>query len=356
MILYAGSYTEIIAGDFGGHGEGIYCFEFDPDSGKLQLKHVQPATNPGYLCIPSAKYLYTHTEVLEAKKPRVQAFKINKNDFSLQLINEQEIPGGCPCHINFSTKNNCLMVACYETGNTILYPVAQDGKLLPHAKVLQHNGSSVNRFRQEKAHAHAVMVDEEFSNIMIADLGMDRIVVYHIDAFNREFEVRLKQSVSVPLGSGPRHIAVHAETKHAYVLNELTGTVTLMAYDNGYLGPLCTYPALPKEFKAIPGAAAIRVSTDGRFIYTSERGDDCISVLKFDNNDETLEIIARQKTLGRTPRDIILDPTGNWLLAANQDSDSIAVFKVDKKSGMISPAYLAENIKSPVCLEWLSLT
>ena len=104
MILYAGSYTEIITGDFGGHGEGIYCFDFDPDNGSLQLRHVQPATNPSYLCIPSTKYLYTHTEVLEANKPRVQAFKINKYDFSLQLMNEQEIPGGCPCHINFSKK------------------------------------------------------------------------------------------------------------------------------------------------------------------------------------------------------------------------------------------------------------
>ena len=83
MILYAGSYTEMIAANFGGHGDGIYCFDFDPDNGKLQLKHVQPDTNPSYLCIPSTKYLYTHTEVLQAKKPRAQAFKIDIKDFSL---------------------------------------------------------------------------------------------------------------------------------------------------------------------------------------------------------------------------------------------------------------------------------
>ncbi len=355
MILYAGSYTEIIADNFGGHGEGIYCFEFDNKSGKLQLKHVQPATNPSYLCIPSTKYLYTHTEVLQAKKPRVQAFTINKNDFSLQLISEQEIPGGCPCHINFSRKNNCILVACYETGNTILYPVAQDGKLLLQAKVLQNEGSSVNKLRQEKAHAHAVVVDENYNNIMITDLGIDKVMVYHLDAVNGEFEIKLKQVVSLPPGSGPRHIAVHAETKHAYVLNELMGNITVMAYDSGHLEPLCTYPALPKEFKAIPGAAAIRVSANGKFIYTSERGDDCISVLRFDSNNETLEIIGRQKTLGKTPRDFILDPTGNWLLVANQDSDSIAVFKVDKNNGMIDPVHLVENIKSPACLAWLPL-
>src|SRR6266516_4507174 len=108
MILYAGSYTEIIDGNSYGHGDGIYCFNFDQDSGSLQLRHAHPATNPSYLCIPSTKYLYTHTEVSEAKKPRVQAFKINEYDFSLQLMNEQDIPGGYPCHINFSKKNNCI--------------------------------------------------------------------------------------------------------------------------------------------------------------------------------------------------------------------------------------------------------
>jgi 6-phosphogluconolactonase len=305
------------------------------------------------LCIPATKYLYTHTEVLEAKKPRVQAFQINKNDFSLQLINEQEIPGGFPCHINFSRKNNCIIVACYETGNTIIYPVAEDGKLLPHAKVLQNEGSSVNKMRQERAHAHAVVVDEIFNNIMITDLGVDKIMVYQINATDGKFGAKLKQTVSLPPGSGPRHIAVHPDTKHVYVLNELTGTVTIMLYSNGYLEPLSTYPALPKDFKATASAAAIRISADGKFVYTSERSDDCISVLRFDGDNETLEIIGRQKTLGKTPRDINLDPSGNWLLAANQDSDSIAIFKVNRKNGMINPAHLVENIKSPVCLEWL---
>ena len=353
MILYAGSYTEIIAGNFGGHGDGIYCFDFDPVSGSLQLKHIQPTTNPSYLCIPSTKYLYTHTEVLKINKPRVQAFKINEYDFSLQLMNEQEIPGGCPCHINFSKRNNCILVACYETGNTFIYPVAQDGRLLPQTKVLQHKGSSVNKHRQERAHPHAVVIDENFNNILVTDLGIDKVMVYHIDASNGKFKEKLKKAVTLPPGSGPRHIAVHAETKFAYVLNELTSTVTVMRYCDGDIEPLSTHQTLHKEFKAVPSGAAIRVSDNGEFIYISERGDDCIAVLRFDSDNETIVIIGREKTMGKTPRDIHFDPTGNWLLAANQDSDSIAIFKVDKTTGMIKPEHLAENIKSPVCLEWL---
>jgi 6-phosphogluconolactonase len=353
MILYVGSYTEIIEGNFGGHGEGIYCFDFDPDNGQLQMKHVQPATNPSYLCIPSTKYLYTHTEVLEAKNPRVQAFKINMNDFSLQLINEQEIPGGCPCHINFSKRYNCILVACYETGNTILCPVAQDGKLLPQTKILQHHGSSINHLRQEKAHAHAVMIDDLCNNILVTDLGIDKVIVYEMLVVNGMLEAKLRQSVSLPPGSGPRHFAFHPGMEHAFVLNELTGTITLMRYSDGYLEPLYSYRVLPKEFKEAASAAAVRISADGKFIYTTDRGDDCVSVLRFDSNTETLEVIDRQKTLGKTPRDINLDPTGSWLLASNQDSDSIAIFKIDKKTGMIMPKHLFEKIKSPVCLEWL---
>ena len=170
---------------------------------------------------------------------------------------------------------------------------------------------------------------------------------------NGKFEADLKQAVTLPPGSGPRHIAVHEQTKFAYVLNELTSTVTMMRYYDGELKLLDTYPTLPNEFNGTASAAAIRVSMDGKFIYTSERGDDSIAVLRLDPDNETLEIIGRQKTMGKTPRDINLDPTGNWLLAANQDSDSIAVFTVNKNTGMIEPAHLVENIKSPVCLEWL---
>lgn len=353
MILYAGSYTEMITGDFGGHGDGIYCFNFDPRSGSLQLMHALSGKNPSYLCIPSTGYLYTHTEVIESDKPRSQAYKINKNDFSLQLMNEQEIPGGLPCYIKFSNKNNCILVACYQTGNTVIFPLAEDRKLLPHAKVIQHEGSSVNPLRQERAHAHMVAIDDNFNNILVVDLGMDKIMVYDIDEDNGKFVINLKQAVRVPPGSGPRHIAVHPATMLAYVINELTATVTVMRYADGNMEPMSTFQTLPKEFKEEPSGASIRVSENGKFIYISERGENCITVLRFDQENQTMAIVGREKTMGKTPRDINLDPTGNWLLAANQDSDSIAVFKIDKTTGMIMPEHLIENIKSPVCLEWL---
>ena len=355
MILYAGSYTEIIEDDFGGHGDGIYCFDFNADNGSLNLRNVYAATNPSYLCIPTGEYLYTQTEIFEVNKPRVLSFRIDPYDFSLHLMNEQHIPGGLPCHINYSKKNNCIMVACYETGNIMIYPVAPDGTLLPLAKVIQHDGTGINKLRQERAHAHAVIIDEKFSNIIVTDLGIDKIMVYHIETGKENIEVKLNQVITLPPGSGPRHMVVHAETQFAFVLNELTAAVTVMRYRDGNFELLYTFQTLPDDFNAAPGAAAIRISANGKFLYISERSHNCITVLRFDAGNETLEVIGRHETMGKTPRDINLDPTGNWLLAANQDSDSIAIFKVDKDTGMISPGYLAENIKSPVCLEWLQV-
>ncbi len=353
MILYVGSYTQMISKDFGGYGEGIYCFDFNERNGSIQLIHITPAINPSYLCIPSKKNLYSHTEVLANERPLVQAYKINQDNYSLELINEQEIPGGCPCYLTFFRRFNSLFVACYETGNIVIYPIDKNAEIIKSIKVLQHEGGSINNLRQACAHSHAVLIDEELNNVFIADLGMDKVLLYHISIINGNLNAELKQEVSLLPGSGPRHTVYHKHSGHVFALNELTGTITVMRYLNGCLEMLNTYSSLPEKFEKTPGSAAIRVSTDGKFVYTSERSDDSISILKFESCTGKLELIGRQKTLGKTPRDFVLDPTGNWLLAANQDSDSIAVFKIDKNTGLIEPVHLFNNIKSPACLEWL---
>lgn len=341
----------MVEGEFGGHGSGIYCFEFNPDNGELKLLHTTPSINPSYLCISSSKYLYTHTEILKSRHPLIRAFEI-RDDYSLRFINDQYIEGGCPCYINYSKTYNILFVACYETGDTFIYPVRKDGRIAPVREIIKNEGSSVNKQRQESAHAHAVLIDEGLGNILIADLGIDKIVSYKIKKDNKSLSGPIQEILMSP-GSGPRHLIFHPQKDYLYVVNELTGTIMVMRYEIGHLCILDTYSILPSKTEFTPSAAAIRISDDGRFIYVSERRDSCISILKFDRKDARLSLIGREKTLGKTPRDFILDPSGNWLLAANQDSDSIAIFKVNKKTGMIKPIRLMNNIKSPVCFEWL---
>src|SRR5579862_2795360 len=352
MILYAGSFTEMIDDTLGGHGDGIYCLDFDPSNGLLRQRHQATAVNPTYLSIPSAQRLYTHTELLASKSPRIQAYRINPQDFSLELINERPVPGGCPCHIQYFKPNDCMLLSCYETGNVFVYPLGAQGQLLPLAGTIQHEGRSVNELRQEKAHAHAAIADA-VEHILVPDLGMDKIVAYQLVQQNDDFRPVMIQQLTQPPGSGPRHIGIHFETNRIFLMSELTAAVSAMRYRNRHIEVICTSPTLPKEFTGVPSGAAIRVSANGKFIYTSERISGCVTVLRFDPDSETLEIVDRQSTLGKTPRDVHLDPSGRWLLAANQDSDSIAVFGIDEITGNIKAVHLAEGIKSPACLEWL---
>ncbi|HEX5555250.1 MAG TPA: lactonase family protein [Chitinophagaceae bacterium] len=353
MILYAGSYTEIIEEDLGGHGEGIYCFHFDPVSGSLALQAVQAALSPTYLCLPTRNYLYTHGEVTLAEKPVMQAYEIDPRDFSLRLIGEQPVPGGFPCHLSYSKSGACIFEACYETGNVVIYPVLPDGKLLPAAKSIQHAGSSIHPLRQEGPHAHAVLVDDDRHQILVTDLGLDQVLVYRVERRKGEFMADLLQTVSLSSGSGPRHMVLHPEGKYVFVLSELNAAVTVLRYVDGRLEALSACPTVALTAGMDASGAAVRISRDGKYVYASDRGSGKISVMRFNREKETLDLIQQADTLGRTPRDFILDPSGHWMLVANQDSDTIAVFKIDRDRGTISPDHMARNIASPACLAWL---
>jgi 6-phosphogluconolactonase len=353
MILYVGSYTEIIEENLGGHGEGIYCFHFDPGSGVLKFKHVQAALSPTYLCIPSGNFLYTHTEVVLAENPLIQAYEIDPEDFSLRLLNEQEVPGGFPCQLSYSKSHQCIFESCYESGSVVIYPVGADGKLFPAVKILQHEGSSIHPLRQEGPHAHAVLVDDHHHHILVTDLGLDQVLVYQVENRDGKFRTQLLQSVPLFSGSGPRHLVLHPAGKHVFVLSEFNAAVAVLRYENGQLATLFTCPTVTLTGGQEASGAAIRISGDGKYLYASDRASGSISIMRFDREKETLELIRQEHTLGKTPRDFILDPSGSWMLVANQDSDSIAVFRVDAATGMIAPHHMVKNIASPACLEWL---
>lgn len=352
MIVYAGSYTRKIAENLGGHGEGIYCLNFDPDEGTLDLRGICAAVSPTYLCVVKGGFLYTHTEVLVRDKPLALAYRIDQDDHSLQLIASENVPGGYPCHVSYSDKYHCVLEACYETGNVVIYPLREDGGLYPPSKILQHEGKSVHALRQDGPHAHAVAVDDDSDTLLVADLGMDKLTVYRADAPGDAYSFRLRQEVAFPPGSGPRHIALHPGGGYAFVLSELTATVAVLRYRGGAATLLQVYATWPEDSTAIPGGAAIRTSPDGRFVYASERTEGYLAIFRFDPQLETLELIDRVSAGGRTPRDFIFDPTGNWLLVANQDSDAIAVFKVDRDTGMLQYHGMKAGIKSPVCFAW----
>jgi len=393
-ILYVGSYTEIVAGDFGGHGEGISCFAFDASAGELKLLNNQFQINPSYLSIASimhsssielenisSKYLFAVSEILASKKPVIHSYTINEN-YSLSLINTQNIEGGCPCHIHYfknAEGQSFTATACYETGNLLIHNINVE----PTADVnfheplnIYHKGSSQHPSRQTHAHAHCTFFDIESNKLLVCDLGLDQVKVYSVQknkenskAENKnEFTAVEEQIISLPAGSGPRHICFDENYAYGFIINELNGSVTIIKYNaekkeydikgnfdvSGQLsGSLKESVNTSTSIDTDLGAAAIRVSADVRFVYTSMRSDNTIRLFAFDRISESLNYIASYPTGGTTPRDFTIDPTGKWLLVAHQDSDTIAIFNVNSYNGTLSLFNTVENIKSPVCLSWL---
>ena len=171
LTFFIGSYSQMLTPEIIGEGEGIYTVQLDETTGELNILHAINVVNPSYLTISSDhKFLYCSTELDEKFNPKVQAYKIN-DDFSLSFLNEQPIPGGYPCHIEKSDNN--ILVACYQTGNIIQYPIDPFGKLKKYIKNFQHSGTSINSERQEGPHAHQVIVHPNKKQLYVCDLGMD---------------------------------------------------------------------------------------------------------------------------------------------------------------------------------------
>ena len=375
-ILYVGTYTEIVAGDFGGHGKGISCYEFDAVNGELNLLNNQFQVNPSYLSIASimhsnnelenksSKYLFAVSEVLASKKPVLHTYTINDN-YSLSLIDTKTIEGGCPCHIHyFQNKEgqSYTATACYETGNLVIHNmnVEATADLNLHEPInIYHKGSSQHPSRQTQAHAHCACFDIVSNKLLVCDLGLDQVKVYSLQKNNDSFNAIEQQIITLPAGSGPRHICFDDNYAYGFIINELTGSVTIIKHSaekkeyeiNGTFDT--RVPLSESSINTDLGGAAIRVSACGKFIYTSMRSDNTIRLFVFDPITESLSFIASYPTEGLTPRDFTIDASGKWLLVAHQDSDTISIFNVNSYNGTLSFHKTVNNIESPVCLAWL---
>ena len=375
-ILYVGTYTEIVAGDFGGHGKGISCYEFDAVNGELNLLNNQFQVNPSYLSIASlmhssnelenksSKYLFAVSEVLASKKPVLHTYTINDN-YSLSLIDTKTIEGGCPCHIHyFQNKEgqSYTATACYETGNLVIHNmnVEATADLNLHEPInIYHKGSSQHPSRQTQAHAHCTCFDIVSNKLLVCDLGLDQVKVYSLQKNNDSFNAIEQQIITLPAGSGPRHICFDDNYAYGFIINELSGSVTIIKHSaekkeyeiNGTFDT--RVPLSESSINTDLGGAAIRVSACGKFIYTSMRTDNTIRLFAFDPITESLSFIASYPTEGLTPRDFTIDATGKWLLVAHQDSDTISIFNVNSYNGTLSFHKTVNNIESPVCLAWL---
>jgi 6-phosphogluconolactonase len=350
LDVYFGTYTS-----YGNASKGIYRSVFDTDTGDLSAPVLAAeAKNPSFIEIhPNGKYLYAVSESGDAGT--VSAYAIDPDTKNLKLLNTRPSGGSGPCHVNIDHKGQNVLVTNYNSGSVSVIPIKSDGSLAEPTCFVQHEGSSVNPQRQKGPHAHSVNISPDDRFAFVADLGLDKIMIYRLDVEKGTITPNNPAFVKVKPGSGPRHFTFGIDGKYAYVINEMGGTIIAFAYDpaSGVLTEIQTVSTLPADFHGSNGCAEVCLHPNGRFLYGSNRGHDSIAVYRIDPVKGTLKFVERERAGIKTPRNFNIDPTGKFCLVANQDSDSVVVLRIEQKTGALEPTGNKISIGKPVCIRFL---
>jgi 6-phosphogluconolactonase len=356
FYLFVGTYT------IGGHNQpngskGIYVYDFDAATGDMKPVSTADAENPSYLALaPSGDFLYAANETGGAKPGGVSAFAFDKKTGQLQFLDRQSSGGDGPCYVSVDAHRKWAMVANYGGGSLAALPIKDDGSLAPLAEFIQHTGTGPNKQRQEKAHVHSATFSPDEHFLLVADLGMDQLSLYRFYPRAPKFPLTSPDDsvVTINPGSGPRHISFYPGKPWLYLMNEMGGAVDAFHYADGKLTPFQHISAHPAGFTGAIGSADIHVAPGGKFLYASNRGDEnTLTVYSIDTTSGELTLKGYQPVLGKTPRNFIIDPTGQWLMVANQGSNNVVLFKIDPVTGMPQPAGKSLEIPAPVCLKML---
>jgi 6-phosphogluconolactonase len=340
--------------------KGIYRFDFDLATGKLTPRGLAGTTNePSFLAIhPNQRFLYAVGEVAafrRLKSGAVSAFAIDRQTGKLKLLNQQPSGGAGPCHLVVDKEGKHVLAANYTGGSACVLPIGEDGRLGNRTAFQQHHGKSVNKDRQEAPHAHSINLDPANHFAFVADLGLDKVMIYRYSAAKGTLTPNKPPFASVAPGSGPRHFAFHPNGRSAYVINEMKNTVTAFRYDakKGKLDELQTVSTLPEGFKKDNTTAEVQVHPSGKFLYGSNRGHNSIAVFAIDPKTGKLNRVQIQGKGIKTPRNFGMDPTGKFLIVANQDSDSLVVFRIDARTGKLTPTGDPVKVPMPVCVKMM---
>jgi 6-phosphogluconolactonase len=322
--VYIGTYTS-------GRSEGIYVCRLDLASGELRRINVaKNVVNPSFLTIDrQARFLYAVNEVAKFEgKPTgaLSSFSIDRQTGALTFLNQQPSAGAGPCHLTLDGTNKFLFAANYDVGSVAVLPV-HNGRLLAPVEVVQHHGSSIPPSRQQGPHAHCVLLDGANRYLFVADLGLDKIMIYRLDSTSGKLTPN--NEVNLKPGAGPRHFKFHPTGKWGYVINEINSTITVFTYLTklGTLTEIQTVSTLPADFSGKNSCAEIAIAPSGKFVYGSNRGHDSIVVFSIDQRTGQLNLVQHVSTQGKTPRNFAIDPAGEFLLAANQNSDNVVTFR-----------------------------
>ena len=347
VLVFIGNYTS-------GDDAAIHYGEADPDSGALRIHGRTPCEDsPSFLALhPKGRFLYAVNEVSHFDGGgAVSAFAIDADSGALTFLNLQPTGGPGPCHTTVDHSGRCVLSANYGGGSVSMHPVRDDGSLGEISDFHQHEGSSVDPGRQQGPHAHSINVDPGNGFAFCADLGLDEVLVYALDL--EAGRLVPHGAGQVTPGAGPRHMAFHPNRRFAYVINEMSNTITVFARneDGGSLAEVEEVTTLPAGYAETTHTSDIHLSADGRFLYGSNRGHDSIAAFAVHAGSGRLTALGHAP-VPSAPRNFAIDPTGRWLYSGGHHTDRIAVLRVDG-SGRLQDTGEGVETPSPVCIKML---
>lgn len=338
--------------------EGVYVYKFNAANGTAKEVSNVKTSNPSFLAIsPDEKFVYAVNEIANnGKGGEIASFSFDKSKGILTFINKQPSGGDHPCYVSVDKTGKWVFAGNYTSGSLAMLKVNKDGHLNAPSKTIQHEGYSVNTERQNSPHVHCTVLTPDNKYLYVADLGIDRIMTYAFNAKKGTLSGSKTGIVLTEPGSGPRHIAFHPNGKYVYLLAELTGSIIVYKdFGKADLRELQTISALPPEYSGPAGSADIHVSPDGRFAYVSNRGEsNTIGIFSIHEQTGTLKLVEHTSALGKKPRNFNFDPTGNYLLVGNEESDEIVIFNRDRETGLLTDSGHRISIGKPVCLRWIN--
>ncbi len=339
-----------------GGPDGIHHLKLNTAKGTLSKPTVAAGiAGSGFITLhPSGKFLYSTGQ--SNGEPVVAAFRVVRSKGKqpkLEPINSQPIGDGGAACVAVDKTGTVLMSAQYGGGSVATFPLNEDGSIGTRVELIEHGaGSGVDARRQAQSHPHWVGTSPDNKLMLVPDLGMDRVVVYRLDPKTATLTAVTK--LEVPPGAGPRHMKFHPSGNYAYVLNELALTVSCFAFDAATesFAEFQIIETLPKDQRdPYPDSAAeIRIHPSGKFLYTSNRGHDTITVFAVDQETGRLSFVEREPIRGSIPRNFNLDPSGHWLIAGGQASNTLSLFEVDQETGRLVYTRKIVNAPNPICV------
>lgn len=335
--------------------EAVYVYELDNKTGKLtKVASSSDVINPGYITVSSdGKYIYASSDAKTPNYGTVSSFAFDAEKKSLTFLNQQKTGGENPVYVNVDKSVKWLINVTYNQATISVFPLLENGKI---DSIAQHfkftEGSGVNPTRQEKSHTHSAVFAPDYTTVLFADLGADKILQYPFDASqNKPLIYNQSTFINTKPGSGPRHITFSKDGKLAYSVEELAGMISVYDFSNNTLKEIQRIATHPDKITEGFESSDVHISPDGKFLYATNRGkENNIAIFKV-LNDGKLESIGYKKTGGKHPRTFAIDETGKFIIVTNVNSQDVTVFRRNLETGMLKKVGKPVKINPPTCVK-----